>query len=125
MKCGSSSMNSVDSYIRNLNSPLREIASELRALVKSSAPGIEENIKWGKPWYSKDGYICYISAAKSHITFGFAKGVRLNDPRGLLEGTGKGMRHVKVPSLSDINKTVFRGWVREAVGLNKARQKLT
>lgn len=125
MTCGSSSMNSVDSYIRKLKPPLREIASELRALVKSSAPGIEEDIKWGKPWYSKDGYICYISASKSHITFGFAKGARLNDPRGLLEGTGKGMRHVKVRSLNDIDKTVIRGWVREAVGLNKARLKPT
>jgi hypothetical protein len=118
-----SSSDSVADYIKKHKSPLREIVSELRKLVMSSSPGVSEDIKWGRPWYSKNGYLCYISTAKAHVTFGFSNGARLNDPRGLLEGTGKGMRHVKLRSLDDIDRSLFRGWLKEAVRLNNAGHK--
>jgi hypothetical protein len=38
----------------------------------------------------------YVGAFKAHVNVGFFQGATLPDPAGLLEGTGKRMRHVKV-----------------------------
>ena len=38
----------------------------------------------------------YVNAFKAHVNVGFFRGAELADPDGLLEGTGKFMRHVKV-----------------------------
>ena len=38
----------------------------------------------------------YVNAFKFHINVGFFRGAELTDPKGLLEGTGRFMRHVKL-----------------------------
>jgi hypothetical protein len=40
----------------------------------------------------------YVNVFKSHVNVGFFNRVALADPAGLLEGTGKHMRHVKLKS---------------------------
>ena len=44
----------------------------------------------------KDAPFAYVGAFKAHVNVGFFHGSALPDPAGLLEGTGKSMRHVKV-----------------------------
>jgi len=39
---------------------------------------------------------CYVLGYSKHVNLGFCDGAALSDPAGLLEGTGKTMRHVKV-----------------------------
>jgi hypothetical protein len=43
-----------------------------------------------------DAAFAYVNAFKAHVNVGFFRGAELADPRGLLEGTGKYMRHVKL-----------------------------
>jgi hypothetical protein len=38
----------------------------------------------------------YVDAFTSHVNVGFFQGAKLPDLQGLLEGTGKRMRHVKI-----------------------------
>jgi hypothetical protein len=38
----------------------------------------------------------YVNAFTAHVSVGFFRGAELSDPRRLLQGTGKLMRHVKV-----------------------------
>ncbi len=38
----------------------------------------------------------YVNVFKAHMNVGFFQGAGLRDPEGLLEGTGKFMRHVKL-----------------------------
>lgn len=38
----------------------------------------------------------YVNAFTAHVNVGFFRGAELSDPAGLLEGTGKFMRHVKL-----------------------------
>src|SRR5262252_7419368 len=42
----------------------------------------------------KDVPFAYVNAFKAHVNVGFYLGATLKDPVGLLEGTGKRMRHV-------------------------------
>ena len=43
-----------------------------------------------------DAAFAYVDAFTAHVNVGFFRGAELNDPAGLLEGTGKYMRHVKL-----------------------------
>jgi hypothetical protein len=38
----------------------------------------------------------YVNVFKAHVNVGFFRGAELADPKGLLEGAGKYMRHVKL-----------------------------
>lgn len=86
----------VDEYIASLKGERRELAESLRAIVAAAAPTLTEAFKWSRPVYRGRAFVCYLHAAKDHVKLGFYRGAELDDPEGLLEGTGAGMRHVKV-----------------------------
>jgi hypothetical protein len=44
----------------------------------------------------EDAPFAYVDVFKSHTNIGFFYGAHLDDPAGLLEGSGKNMRHVKL-----------------------------
>jgi hypothetical protein len=48
----------------------------------------------------------YVNAFRAHVNVGFFFGAALPDPAGLLEGTGKRMRHVKLRPGDDTNVDV-------------------
>jgi hypothetical protein len=43
-----------------------------------------------------DAAFGYVNAFTAHVNVGFFRGAEIADPAGLLEGTGKFMRHVKL-----------------------------
>jgi len=43
-----------------------------------------------------DAGFAYVNVFKAHANVGFFRGAEIADPKGLLEGTGKFMRHVKL-----------------------------
>ncbi len=49
----------------------------------------------------------YVNAFKAHVNVGFFRGTELADPDGLLEGTGKLMRHVKLRPDGNIYTTAL------------------
>ena len=60
-------------------------------------------------------HYCYIAVYATHINLGFYHGASLADPDGLLEGTGKGLRHVKVSSAIAAGDPALVKLVRAAV----------
>lgn len=60
-------------------------------------------------------HFSWIAPAKAHITFGFYYGAELPDPDGLLEGTGKLLRHAKLRSLADVEQPALRAVLQIAI----------
>ena len=54
-----------------------------------------------------DAAFAYVNAFQTHVNVGFFCGAELVDPVGMLEGTGKYMRHVKLRPDRDIDPTVL------------------
>ena len=50
-----------------------------------------------------DAAFAYVNAFTAHVNVGFFRGAELVDPAGLLEGTGRYMRHVKVRPDGDVD----------------------
>jgi hypothetical protein len=111
----------VDAYITGLEAWQAEIVSSVRQIVLKTAPEAEEAIKWAQPVYSSSGPFAYIKAFKNSVNFGFWRGVDLDDPQGILEGSGEKMRHVKLSSLDDIDEQAFSDFIQQAVNLNLSK----
>lgn len=111
----------VDAYIAQLEIWQAEIVSEVRNIVLAAVPEAEEAIKWAQPVYSVNGPFAYIKAFKSSVNFGFWRGVDIDDPGGLLQGSGEKMRHVKLTNLDDVDQGAFTDFINQAVSLNLSK----
>jgi len=61
-----------------------------------------------------DAAFGYVNAFTSHVNVGFFRGAELADSAGLLEGTGKYMRHVKVKPGDGIEAKALIGLIETA-----------
>ena len=70
--------------------------------------------------------VCSINVFVKHVTLGFTRGTDLDDPGGVLQGTGKAMRHLRVTKLSDLDRPEIRALLRQArkhAGVRPLRQR--
>ena len=111
----------VDGYITGLEGWKGEIVSRVRQIVLGTAPDAKESIKWAQPVYESNGPFAYIKAFKSAVNFGFWRGVDIEDPEGLLQGSGDKMRHVKLTSMADIDEKALADFVSQALELNRTK----
>ena len=62
----------VDAYVAKAAPFEQPILAHLRALVHKACPDVEEDVKWGRPFFVHGGTIlCNISAFRAHCSFGF------------------------------------------------------
>ena len=106
---------SFDDYLKDQSPTNQAIIRGLRLLVKRVEPGLSEAVKWGNGcWVGSNGPVAYVYSAPDYVQFGFFRGSSLNDPRGLLEGKGKYVRHTKVREPSGIDELSFAALLRQA-----------
>src|SRR5262252_7968317 len=58
--------------------------------------------------------VCLLVVYRDHVNLMFPRGVDLKDPEGLLEGSGKAMRHVKMLSAGDVDRPGVRALIKQA-----------
>lgn len=62
------------SKLSTVPAPHREIAERLHAIIRESGPSLEPLVRWGLPFYTKDGKdVCYIKPDKEYVAFGFGE----------------------------------------------------
>jgi hypothetical protein len=109
--------------LRRYDPEVQSVAAALRTAILDEIGPCHEGIfpirKWISVLYSttekrmKDS-ICLIVVYKDHVNLMFPRGVDLKDPKGLLEGAGKAMRHVKMLSVDDVGRPGVRALVVQA-----------
>jgi hypothetical protein len=70
-----------------------------------------------------DAAFAYVNAFKAHVNVGFFRGAEIADPKGLLEGTGKFMRHVKLSPERDVDAAALTKLIGTAYADMKRRLK--
>jgi hypothetical protein len=89
----------VDLWLDTRAQPLREIAKQWFAVMRACGDDVRELLHDGCPVACvDDAAFGYVNVFKAHVNVGFFHGADLEDPAGLLTGTGKYMRHVRVES---------------------------
>ena len=87
----------VDAWMKERTGELGSIAQEWFHVMRESGDDVRELMHDGCPVACvEDAPFGYVNAFKAHVNVGFFHGAALPDPAGLLEGSGKYMRHVKL-----------------------------
>jgi hypothetical protein len=61
----------------------------------------------------RDG-IFHIAVYSKHINLGFNDGASLDDPKGILQGSGKLIRHITIKTAEDLERLELRAYIRRA-----------
>lgn len=94
----------------------KRIVSKLRKLVTDTAPKLVESSKWTNGvWLKGDLPIIYCHTQSDHVQLGFFGGAKLTDPKKLLRGSGKSVRHIRIEKTSDVDEKAFATMIRKAV----------
>ncbi|MGB0390591.1 MAG: DUF1801 domain-containing protein [Salibacteraceae bacterium] len=101
----------VTEYINNSPSQI-DVLQELRRIIHYVIPNVKEDIKWGIPVFTKTKIFTYLRASKNHVSIGFYNLNKIEDSNGLLEGSGKTMKHLKIKKVSDIDEALISNWLK-------------
>jgi hypothetical protein len=95
--------------------PLGDIAQRWFEVMRGCGPDVTELLHDGLPTACVGGAaFAYVGAFTHHVNIGFYAGTVLHDPQGLLQGTGKFMRHVKSRPGAEPDASALTALVYEA-----------
>lgn len=87
----------IEDWMHRHSGALGIIAQHWFNLMRACGDDVRELLHDGHPTACVgEVAFCYVNAFTAHVNVGFFLGAELPDPDGLLEGTGKFMRHVKL-----------------------------
>ena len=110
-------INEVSEYIEKAPENHREILTKLRDLIAAKSPEATEGFKWSRPVYGLEKDFCYLNYSQKHVNLGFFNFEKINDTQGLLEGTGKQMRHIKIKNLENLDEDYLGKMIQQAAEL--------
>ena len=105
----------VDIWLTDDPIELRSIAQKWFVRMRECGNDVQELMHDGCPVACvEDAPFGYVNSFKSHVNVGFFYGAVLEDPAGLLEGSGKRMRHVKLKPGPELNTAALRDLIDAA-----------
>ena len=94
----------VDAWFAMPDHELRRMAEPWFERMRECGADVRELLNDGHPTACVgDAAFGYVDAFSAHVNVGFFHGATLDDPAGLLQGTGKRMRHVKLRWSEPVN----------------------
>ena len=95
--------------------PMRQLARPWFEAMRSCGDDVRELLQDGYPTACvEDAAFGYVSAHATHLNVGFYQGADLPDPAGLLEGSGKRMRHAKVRLGKPVDEAALKALIAAA-----------
>jgi hypothetical protein len=95
----------------------RGIVAMLRNAMREDAR-TEEVLTYGILGFRRNRIIAVISPTKKGITFAFSRGAEFEDRYGLLEGTGKVSKNIRLSDEGEITRAKLRYYIKQAVKLD-------
>jgi len=109
-------------FLKPYDKATRDLALQLRALLLDEMAPCYENIYdaysavaigYGTSDKLGDG-IFHIAVYTKGANLGFNDGATLDDPKGILEGSGNRIRHIKIRKPEDLERPELRAYIRRA-----------
>jgi hypothetical protein len=112
----------IDTWLQQQSPELGAIARAWFQRMRECGRDVRELMHDGCPTACvEDAAFGYVGVFRAHANVGFFRGSELEDPTGLLEGTGKRMRHVKVKPGVDLDSAALAALISTAYADMKLR----
>src|SRR5438876_11256886 len=109
-------------FLKPYDPEVQDLALRLRALVLEEMAPCYENIYdaysavaigYGTSDRLRDG-VFHIAVYSKHVNLGFNDGATLDDPKGILRGSGNQIRHISIKTPEDLKRPEIRSYIRRA-----------
>src|SRR5258708_16080834 len=109
-------------FLKPYDREIQNLALQLRALVLEEMAPCYENIYdaysavaigFGTSDRLRDG-IFHIAVYSQHVNLGFNDGATLDDPKGILQGSGNRIRHITIKRPEDIKRPEVLAYISRA-----------
>jgi hypothetical protein len=98
----------IETWMKQHAGELGVIARHWFEVMRQCGEDVRELLHDGHPTACVgDAAFAYVNAFRAHVNVGFFRGAEIAAPKGLLEGTGRFMRHVKLRSGDDFDATAL------------------
>ena len=113
----------VDAYIAGSAEQARPTMEELRKIIKSTTPNVEEGISWGVPFYKYHGVLAGFAVFKNHVSFGLAFVLQSED-RNMLEEKGytTGKKTIQIKFDQKVPTTAIKQILKAKAKMNEAKR---
>ena len=112
----------IENWMKHHSDELGTVATYWFKIMRECGEDVRETLHDGYPTACVgDAAFAYVGAFKAHVNVGFFCGAELSDPKTLLEGTGKYMRHVKIKPGLDVDDPELRKLIHRAYRDMKSR----
>ena len=114
----------IEAWMHEHSGVLGAIAQRWFEVMRGCGDDVQELLHDGHPTACVgDAAFGYVNAFKGHVNVGFFRGAEIADPEGLLEGTGKFMRHVTLGPDRAVDATALIKLIGTAYNDMKGRLK--
>jgi hypothetical protein len=114
----------VDAWFDARPGELSAIAREAFNMMRECGRDVRELLHDNHPTACLDDLaFAYVNVFTHHVNVGFFQGTELGDPHGLLEGTGKFMRHVKLRPSVPFDENALAELIKQAYSDIKRRKR--
>lgn len=112
----------IEAWLARQSEPLGKIARRWFDTIRGCGNDVQELLHDGHPTACVgDAAFAYVNAFTAHVNVGFFQGAELTDPHGLLVGSGKFMRHVKLFPDRSVDEAALTALVEAAYADMKGR----
>lgn len=115
----------VDSYIAHSDRKARPHLKEIRKIINSTIPEVQEGISWGVPFYKYHGTLAGFAAYKNHISLGIGEARLQMKYRKKLEEKGyiTGNKIIQISYDQEVPATVIKQILKAQVKINEEQSK--
>jgi hypothetical protein len=118
----------IEGFLRDRNKEVAAIARAARRLILDVFPEVRETLDRGNrivgyatgPRAIKDMW-AGVAPHNTHVNLQLANGALIEDPAGLLEGTGKRVRHVKLRSVEEVDRPQLRRLLEASLARHRSQ----
>ena len=113
----------VDAYIEALPEWQQAICRKVRALVHAADPNVVETIKRTRqPYFTLDGNVCALLAAKAWVNVFLYDGAIVPDPCGIITSghDNKSARTVSIRQGEKVNAPALKAMLKQIIANNRA-----
>ena len=91
----------IDQFIDEQPQPISALTRRIYDYLRREYPQLEPDLKLGFKaiYFKQDKVICSLNPYRDYVSLHFMRGINLDDPGKVLEGSGKKLRHLKFSSL--------------------------
>ena len=112
----------IAAWMREHPGELGAISQHWFTVIRNCGGDVRELLHDGHPTACvSDAAFAYVNAFKAHVNVGFFRGAEIADPKRMLEGSGRFMRHVKLRPGGSVDAAALTELIQTAYQDMKAR----